>query len=227
MAFPVVNGAGYSEEIVDTTTHDVVVPTGIVSGELLLLLIVLDGIPTLSGMPSGWTQLIRQAVDTSLVSEVWYRTANATEANFTYTSSASERSVNRCLRIGSWHGTTIPEAAAATGIDGANPDPPNLDPAGWGTEDTLWVAFCGNDDPVSAYPTSYTDNQFTDNTGTTFSDANIAMATRNLAAAAEDPGTFTQSPVGNWVGITVAVRPAAAAAPAENYPVMWALFRRR
>lgn len=217
MAFPVVSSAGYSEEAENATSHDVVLPAGIVSGDLLLLFVSLDGAPTLSGFPAGWTQVIRTSA-TAAVAEVWYKIADGSEVNFAYTSSGVETSVNRCLRITSWHGTTAPEATGATSTGNTTPNPPTLTPS-WGSADTLWAAYYGMDGgagatgEATAYPTSYANNQYTDVSGIGGAGTvAMAVATRELAAASDDPGTFTSNRSDAWAALTVAVRPAAAGA---------------
>ena len=214
MAFPTVGSVGQSRELTAVTTHDVVVPASIASGDLLLMFTTLDanGTPVLSGMPSGWVFLASKAgSSTSSLSEVWYKIAVGGEVDFTYTTDVSEQSVTRTLRVINWHGTTPPEAASdAAETFTPNPDPPNLDPAGWAAEDTLWIAHYGVNSPgftATAYPASYDDNQFTDES-TGAGGCGFAVASRGLNAAAEDPGTFTFASTNRWTSFTVAIRPA-------------------
>jgi len=206
--FPTVNDVGYSEEVSNTVTHNVTYPATAINGELMLLLISIDGNPTLSGMQAGWTQRKRlvAAGNTNTI-EVWSIVYNG-ESAFTYTSSASERSENRVLGIGSWHGSAAPEVSTGAVGNSTTPDPDSLTPS-WGAEDTLWVAFAGSDGAVtaSAFPTNYSDNQFTDNTG---NDPSFHMATRELNASSEDPGTFTTGSQ-DWATVTIGVRPSTAA----------------
>ena len=210
MAFPVVGSVGSSIEATAVTTHDVVVPVLIVSGDLLLMFTSLDTAPTLSGMPAGWVLLTRQVNGSIVVSEVWYKIAVGGEGNFTYTSSVGRESVTHVLRItvATWHGTTVPEIVSTFGAT-ANPDPPDLNPAGWGTEDTLWIAYHGSDNgrTTSAFPTSYDDNQFSQRSNPPGASCNQGLATRALNAASENPGAFTINLADQWTGITVAVRP--------------------
>ena len=61
---------------------------------------------------------------------------------------------------------------------------------------------------VTAWPTSYTLSQTT--SPDVSSAGRGATAGRNLAAATDNPGTFTWSASDEWIAYTVVVRPAAA-----------------
>ena len=221
MAFPIVGSAGQSFEDTLATVHDVVLPASHVSGDLLIMFTTLDTNPTISGMPSGWVLLSRQTQAAQTVTEVWYLIAAGGEGNFTFTSSLGRESMTRVLRVtaATWHGTTPPEAAAVEGAT-VNPDPPSLNPAGWGAEDTLWIAHHGTDRNrvTSVYPTNYADNQFQARSSNTTNAAHHGIATRELNAASDDPGQFTIDAADQWTAHTVAVRPAAATTPS----LLWA-----
>jgi len=115
------------------------------------------------------------------------------------------------------HATTPPEAGtAATGAGTAAP--PALDPAGWGTEDTLWIAVNVNGETSTTG--SWTANNgapanYTDYFGTNPPDSSIlgqvggAVAFRQLNAASENPGAFSQDTTNaRNTAVTFAVRPA-------------------
>jgi len=115
---------------------------------------------------------------------------------------------------GNWHGTSPPEAASASGSS-TTPDPPSLDPAGWGTEDTGWLVFLGVDsgnEATSDGPDGYTTDH-SDNTGGS-SGVLHAAAYLDSASASQDPTTFTIGSIQGWRAYTVAVRPATAYDPA-------------
>lgn len=214
MAFPTVATASFSPESVNTTTHDVVVPTGTSSGDLMVAIFGLDSVEPVLNMPGGWVSILEETGSGGQTLSLWYKIAGASESDFTYDTAGAETSANRVLRITNWHGTTPPEGDSASGSS-ANANPPSLNPSGWGTEDTLWIACYSIDGnaTASAYPTNYDDNQFTDHGGSAGAPA-IANATRELAAASEDPGTFTHT-AEQWGAGTMAVRPAGVA-PSGN-----------
>ena len=202
--FPFVRNATNSQTTADATTHTVTLATGAEVGDLLVVAVVFDGTPTVT-WPAGWTQL--QANAATITRQIRYRWADGTEpATLTLTTSASEEMQARAFVIGDPHPTAAPEVAVTSGTSTA-PNPPSLT-ASWGAKDTLWAALAFVDEAVttSAYPTNYADNQNSANSGGA-SGVTLAVATRNLNAATEDPGAFTISASKLWAAWTVAFRP--------------------
>lgn len=210
MTFPVVQTVGYSVEASAVTTHDVTVPSGITAGDELLLLIAFGGVVTADPTVSGWTKVA--GVPATNMVYAYRKVASGGESNFTYTTTTSVTSANRCLRI-SDAATTAPEADINSG-NASHPNSPNLDPAGWGAEDTLWLSWVNwadATDSLSAYPTSYSGNQFTSYPWV--SGLGVALSTRNLNASAENPGAYTLTGAADsWESLTIAVRPAVSGA---------------
>lgn len=205
MAFPVVANIAASERTTNGTAHTVSLPINIASGDLLIVAFSVDQIPTVT-WPTGWTELFAQSNSNQVRFEVRYRVADGTEgASISLTTSTSEKSSHQSWRITGYQGA--PEAGTVvTGVDNA-PDPPSLSPS-WGVADTLWIALEGNDGSILAtgFPSTYPDNQRTDESGA--NGTGIASATRNFNAASDDPGTFTLEASEQWVANTIAVRPA-------------------
>jgi len=213
MAFPTILQTAYSEEATNTTTHDVSVPAGLANDDLLLLFISFDGDPTVSGMPAGWIQALRQTHGTIITVEVWYKIVSGlgVDVIFSYTTSASETSTNRLFHIRGVLGATAPQVASAIGRSNA-PNPPSLTPSGL-SEDALWIAYYGADRgnrAAAAFPINYNDNQFTDGTGGN-AGTSMGSATRDLDAISEDPGTFSMASE-QWIAVTVGIRPLVSAA---------------
>lgn len=210
MAFPTVASASFSSESAGTTTHDALIPTGTADGDLMIALVTLDKNAGIN-LPSGWTGISAALVSGGIEVATWYRFAGASESDFTWTSTSADQSVTVILRITNWHGTTPPEATAATGTS-TSPDSPDLNPTGWAVEDTLWVSWFGvdNDNQATAFPTNFNDNQDTAHSGGGGGCA-YGRATRENAVASENPGAFT---IGSeqWAATTIAIRPLAAAA---------------
>lgn len=204
MPFPVPQSVGYSVEASAVTTHDVVVPSGIVSGGLLLLIIAFGAAPGADPTISGWTKAFG---NTAFTTYVYWKIATGSEADFTYTTGSSLTSANRCYRISGNHSTLAPQASDATG-SASHPDSPTVAPSG-SAEDILWFSFAHWEDAadsLSAYPTNYSDNQFTSYPWVT--GRGIAVATRDLNASVENPGAYTLTGVAtNWQAVTIAVRP--------------------
>jgi hypothetical protein len=212
MAFPVVQDSDTQSGTrnSNSTSWTLTYPTNVVNGDLLLLFIGRDGSSGSPTLPAGWNVYIDSASGTACRLVAAYKRADGTETgNFTYNPGASEQGAWRCIRVTGVHGSSDPAVGTAATGTSVNPNPPNNDPAGWGTEDTLWIACYGQDDgrrSQTAIPTNYS-NGFYDASGGS-GGAALGTARRTNAVSAENPGTFTISNSQAWVAQTVAIRPA-------------------
>jgi len=195
----------------DTTDHHVDMPATVDVGDLLIVLFINDKDSTVN-TPTGWNLLVSEANGKHVRASVYYRIAAGTEGGTTvnFVTSATEEAAAQVYRITNWHGTTPPEiSTTATGTD-TTPDPASLDPAGWDVADTLWLVVAGQDrgdqGAPTAYPASYTNGISTLSSNGTAS-CRIHSARRVLAAASENPGSFTIPVSEQWVAFTIAVRP--------------------
>jgi hypothetical protein len=218
-AFAVGDFAGFyrkSRTAVDGTSHTVMLPDGSnVSGRLVLVVFGVDG-STITWPSSPEFLQVGNVGVTGVVLAAAYRFIDGTEGfdgtddSIVVSMGAAESSTAHVfLFTDGHHASTAPETATATG-SGANADPPSLNPAGWDVEAALWVAAAGYrfNANFTVAPTNYAELLFSGSPN----DDNVPLGTalRELSAASEDPGTFTSSDGGNWVSMTVAVRPAAA-----------------
>ena len=213
-AAPTVSSRG-SNAVQDSVT----LPASIAAGDLILVWHASD-ITTTRTWASPWVELL-DGLDGDSTSSIGiaYLIASGGETAVLVDKSVTERFTALAVRIAaaSWHGTTPPEVStSATGSDTA-PDPDSVT-ASWGSDDNLFIAMAEYDvvgaTTVTAYPTSYADNQ----TEATQIDScgRVAIASRELAAASDDPAAFTIDPTQGWRAATVVVRPAAAASPVES-----------
>lgn len=224
MAFPTIADADTKNGTVtsNSATWTLTYPTNIAAGDLLVAFIATDGSPSLT-FPADWIQAgltgVMSASSGGAVRLTCARKdAVGTETGtFSLDLSASEQGAWRIFRIpaASWEGTqpnvqTAVDGDSATGAS-SNPDPPSLDPALWGTEDTLWFAAIGVDTSrtISVYPLA--DRNTADVSGGS-GGATLGVCTSASAVSSLNPGTFTISSSDDWVAITFAVRPAAAVA---------------
>jgi len=218
MAFPVVSTKNtFTSAGVSATQHTLTYPTGIQAGDLLIMFAALDGANvTATWSGPSYTRIVAQtsggAGSQSL--DTAYKIASGSESGtFLLDLSASEQLICYHWRITGWHGTTPPEGTPSSGND-ANPDAPSETPS-WGAGDTLWVAFAAtNNGNLSVFPTNYNDNQAFDNSGGS-GIADGAVASRNLNAASDDPGTYTNDiGIQPWAAATIAVRSSDVSGPA-------------
>lgn len=190
------------------TTHALNLPTGITSGDKLLLFVVMNGTPTVTD-PTGWTVLDSQV--TSKTYKIYVRDADGTEGSTaTLTLSSSVAVAANAYRVsGAASGLTSSSIAFAGPVSAstATPDPPSLTPT-WGSAADLWfaVAFAGTNYANSAYPSGYTLGQLTTIVA---SAVGVSSAANQVTAATEDPGTFTQGNANPRLAYTIALRPGA------------------
>jgi len=224
-AFPTISDSDTKSGTVgaNSTSWTITYPTNIAAGDLLLLFFGADGTATFSA--TGFTNvgnLQASAVTVFLLAKVAAGTETGT---FTATVDAAEQGGWRIFRIpaASWFGGTLnvnptesnglATFGESSGSPSANPNPAALNPANWGTEDTLWIAAIGVDTSrtISVFPLA--DRNTSDVSGGA-GGATLGLCTTASTVASLDPGTFTISASDDWAALTVAVRPAGAATPA-------------
>lgn len=208
---PVATGFGTS-----VTSMAVNMPATVDSGDLLIALVEVRNAGTWT-KPSGWNDIttLSQAGGGSVGKlNGFYKIADGTEdgGTATWTASVGTSAIWQVIRVTSWHGTTPPEAATASG-DVTSANPPTLSPS-WGSEDTLWLAVAGHaaasTAAFTAAPASYSGFQ---NDGASSGGGAVSLASsyRAVTASSEDPGTFTAGGSNRWwAAATIAIRPAAA-----------------
>lgn len=207
---PFVVAVGTFSDSGDSTSHALVLPSpvgGVLTDDLLVAVVAMDGNPTLS-WPSDWTELKDEAGNGSAVRVgcAYKRAVGGESGTITLTTSASEGGGGRILCVRGAHPTSAPEVSTGVSGSGANADPDALNPAGWGTENTLWIAAVGNDGnvAVTAGPSGY--YEFGNTRWANASGAGIATATRIAVTASENPGTFTHT-AEDTRAFTLGIRP--------------------
>lgn len=194
------------------------------SGDLLIAIVgIYDGNSTnaeFSSWGGGFTEFGDFAGTTTAAIGCAYKWSTGSETG-TFTVTSADTSTNDyftiLLSIPGAHASTPPEAGGFATFTGANGDPGNLDPAGWGAEDTLWIAvgLCGETSLTGSYtgmasaPASYTDYAGTGLSADAIGAVSGAVAFRQLNASAEDPGAFScDTSNTREAALTIAVRPA-------------------
>lgn len=201
MSFPIVNSTSGAHINTVAVSHNLTLPAGIQSGDLLIALIGSGSAinQTINIQGSGWTELFFVGVASNRkYAKGFYRIADGTEgSSITVDLGTQHRLSYQIYRIINYNSN--PEANAVyLGIDGS--DPPALTPS-WGAKDTLWIAGLiptGSSGTPSA-PSNYTD--LTVQSG--FSTVTVT-ARRELNASTENPSTFGGSytnPVGFTLGV--------------------------
>ena len=220
-AFPTVateNGGGNAA----TTSHTINLPSGIVSGDLLVAYMVLRGNETFT-WPGGWTVVLSLNQSTLSKTEIAFRRADGGEgASITVTTSGGAlTSAFTTYRITGHHTTSDPEGTIITDTSG-NQDPPSHT-ASWGAEDNLWFASAhwdNGDREVIGYSTNYTNGRH-DRLSDLAANAALASARRELNTATENPGGIDVEFGVNATVATLVIRPASGAAAVRRKVVVY------
>lgn len=221
MAFPTIDDADTKNGTVTTnaTSWTLTYPTNIAVGDLLMAFLAIDGTSGAS-LPAGWIQKVNFSSGANVLN-VQVKLGLGTETGtFTATIGASEQGSWRIFRfpVANWFGGSlgtadIDDAAGVSfvtsppaGSPSANPNPPSLNPPGWGTEDTLWLAPLSVDTSrtISVYPLA---GRNTADVSGGAGGATLGLCTVASAVASLDPGTYTISASDDWTCDTMAVRP--------------------
>lgn len=194
------------------------------AGDLLLAIAVeYDGNSTnaeFSSWGGGFTEIADRAGTTTMAIGVAYKFSTGSETG-TFTVTTADTSANDSvmilLSISGAHATTPPEVSPMTVGTSAAADPASFDPAGWGAEDTLWIAVGGSGEDaitgsftgIAGPPTNYTGGAQSGITADVVGGVEAAVAFRQLNASAEDvgPRSVDTSNARN-AALVIAVRPA-------------------
>ena len=211
MTFPtVVNTNTSLEDAANVTSHTVNLPASLVSGNLLIVGIAVDG-GVSNPTATGWTGFGGGVSGGAVQVEWFYRVSDGAEgASVEFTTDTSERSAHFSMQISGAEdpATQAPETGGSqqSGTSTA-PNAANATPTG-GAKDYLWIASEGHDRNITTdgFPTNYTANQV-NTAGAGANSAGIAAATRNLNAASEDVDAFTLSASEQWHCRTLIIHP--------------------
>ena len=237
MAFPQTSAPTETSFATSGTSHPASMPAVVNPGEKLVVFISLHYIafnsPATITKPDGWRVAwnARHTVASNVIEVGCYeRDADGTEGGTTvdFVTSGTDPNSNGAAQCYSITGARTGAAAIEVGVENngasANPDPPSVSPS-WGVEDTLWFALTGaadDDATATSYPANYTNGVSTISGAPANQKSSICVARRELAAASDNPGTFTLSEAELWIAQTVAIRPAA---PATGNP--WYHYRQQ
>jgi len=215
MAFPVVETTAESAVTTAGTSHTVNLPSGIVSGNLLLIFFSIGSTAATLNSVTDWFELVD--VSAARDTKILYRQADGSEGStLGLTTSASTKSATIAYRISGAENpaTQAPQLSTlATGTSTA-PDPGTCTPTG-GAKDYLWIAQfslageeADDDTWCNSAPADYTGLlQVTAGVAGTNIGVENATAHRQVNAASQNPGTFSVDVSLAWRAYTVAVHP--------------------
>lgn len=187
MAFPQVTGYGTNEGDTTTITKTIPIPGSFVAGDLLFAWIF-TGINRTYAWQAGWTEF-RDSAGVGFA----YRIADGSEgANVAVNQSGLANSIQGCIRVAG--ALAFAPSFGVSSATTSTPNPPLLSPSGV-AEDILWMALAVHNDAgaiLLTYPASYSQNQHSAVNSDGGGNAGaFEIASRELTAASEDPGSFT------------------------------------
>lgn len=212
-AFPVIASTATTFIVGTSTTtpHSLNMPTGIASGDVLLMFIQYRRASrAVASFSESWTQAWFVQSGSTRRSYIFWRIADGTEGSTTSmaVTGGTDNVIALVYRI---TGAQSVEVGSASGTSSTAPDPPSLSPS-WGSAKTLWFFFIGYENATvtfSAYPTNYSSSQLTGSPSPADSLGGQRAATGAYAnqTGTENPGAGTLSATANWFAQTIAVRP--------------------
>jgi hypothetical protein len=232
MAFPTIptSGAGRilsANDATTGTTRTFPSLSGLTknSGDLLIAVVVAYQTGTgtdaaFSGWTGGFTEFHDSATTTTMAIGCAYKWSTGSETGtfaVTQAGAVTGHATMIVMSIAGAHASTVPEAGGRASGTAGGATPGSLNPAGWGTEDTLWLMVGGSGETATTgsftgitagNPTNYTDNFTTSITSDVVGGLNASVAFRQLNAASEDPPAFSDDTSNaRWGAITIGVRP--------------------
>lgn len=209
------------------TTHTVRMPATVSANSLLFMVgrSMAAGTISISTGLGTWT-VVQDSSDASDDVTFWaylptlaVGTEAATDVTVTH-GSAKFAAVALSITGAEAPGTQAPQSSTVAVGTGSNPGPTIVTPTG-GAKDYLYIAAHGADGehtiPPATIPANYTGSVgcHTATAGATGLNGGVAIATRALNAASEDPGTWTTSVAVNsgWTSWTFAIHPSTAPPP--------------
>src|SRR3990172_9436389 len=144
------------------TQHTVSLPTGVQSGDLLIVVFgYKNGTSQTINWPGGWTQFFRSDRTTTVGVVAAYRQADGSEGStITVGTSGSIKTSHNSYRItGAENPLKPPPQSSAPNGTSPPPAPPSLTPTG-GAKDYLWIAVethnqTSSQIPITGFPASY------------------------------------------------------------------------
>lgn len=215
MSFPQIVSANTSSQGSNTLSHTVNMPSSPVAGNRITLMFAVDGgSNTVITWPAPFATnvIFRGNSGTSVAVEIAETEATGLEGStITVVTNNTEQSAHLAYQISGHDPAQASEVAG-----GSSNDPPSLTPTG-GAKDYLWITGIAPNDGVAGiitgFPANYINTGQVNNGTSGSAGASLAYATRELNAASENPGAFTESPDPVDVNFTLAVHPAAAVPP--------------
>jgi hypothetical protein len=197
--YPVIEGTQTHVNNSETSSHTISLPTGIQTGELILVTFRIRDGRTVTSEPSGWNKLVD--ANNSGRTYVYYKAAQGSSENFSIGLSGSSRIAAVSYRISNWEDT--PQVT----VTSIGTNPPNLNP-GWEASPALYLAgltFRESDQSISGTPTGFSNLIVAANTSNGSNRYfEVGIVQKFSSAGSEDPSSFSSggaNPTSFTIGI--------------------------
>jgi hypothetical protein len=196
---PTINGTNKGVQSSNSNTHLITLPTGIVNGEMLVVVFSTDADPGVSiSSGSGWVELDEQNEGNDVAGAIYWKIANGSDALTLATAGGGQQSSHISYRISGASSIFVNNANG----NGTNSNPTTLTPD-LGSREYLWIATRSGDASTvaTAAPTDFSDLQ-TQAGGADGASTNSAV--RTFTGSSLNPGSFTSANE-QWVSFTIAI----------------------
>lgn len=219
IAFPSIAEIQPSSTTSSGSTHAIAFPTStaVAAGDLILFFIGTDSAVTDVTFPSPLVELKDAGVGFGSITAriaiaALVASGGETTVNVTFNTNERHSSFTAKILAANWYGSIADGISISTGVGAGSGSPdPDAVTAPWGSDDNLFIATgawdnSGGGNGVTGWPTNYAGNQT--QSPDISSAGRVAIATRELASASDNPSAFTISSDENWGG-TLVIRPKA------------------
>lgn len=198
MTVSVVSTSTWFETGSNSGTRTPGLPPNIVSGNLLIAFIAMDGNTEITCTTSGWKKLVQESYSSTVCAALFYKLSDGSDG-FSFTTATTE--MGSCI-IYNISGAQMPEFSSSNGT-GSNAAPASLDPLADGVP-VACLVFGGWDSTpsVTEAPIDFLDLIVVATTST--AGARAASAHRLFTAGPISPGPFTSTSE-QWVTFTVII----------------------
>lgn len=205
--YPSVLGSATNASTTEETTYTTSLPT-VARGDLLIYSVTKDDDAQIDRPTVGWTVLGQEQSNTAIRWYLQYRIADGDEGATVSVDGASEQWCGVVKHVANFDANTSPAFGTNTSVASTTPDPPSLNPADWGFDDTLWMALCSaTDSALSAGPSNCVNVTLLQSTGLAAGRVSMGYADLQRATLAFNPTDYTLAGSEPWVAATVGIRP--------------------
>ena len=197
----------FSEAKVSSPDNSITIdkPVGVVNGDLMIMVLVVDQQQAFLGNPAGWT-LGQGIYDSAVSMDTWYKVASGEGSDYTFIWADNAEAYGFIMRI-TGHDSTTPVNVSGLGTGtSASPTCPTVTTT---KEDCLLLRIFGADDDDitvdGGYPSGHTGITVDKSSATSGSCSGGAAWKNHAIASATGTAAFSLTASEEWIGITFAI----------------------